>query len=103
MQSMTLQEFSQLVRKYRVRSSYILAGFLFFWQLLKLYFVNSLIDRRSELGLPAIENPPEIGFIWLGVILGLFVVLNLCFYGFEKILVRLFFSDTNTGKEQHKG
>ncbi|RVT44788.1 hypothetical protein EMM73_15915 [Rheinheimera sediminis] len=103
MQSMTLQEFSQLVHKYRVRSGYILAGFVFFWQLLKLYFVNSLMDRRSELGLPAIENSPEIGFIWIGVVLGLFVVLNLCFYGFEKILVRLFFSDPNAGQEQRKG
>ncbi len=96
MQSMTLQELSQLVRRYRVRSFYVLAGFLFFWQLLKFYLINSSIDRRSELGLPAIESSLEVGLIWLGVVLGLFVVLNLCFFGFEKILVRLFFSDVET-------
>jgi hypothetical protein len=84
---MSPDEIKLIIKKYKFKSIYILMGFLLFAVFANWYLINSSIERRAELGLPYTSS--DSGFIWLTVGMGLYIVLYLCFYSFEKILLKI--------------
>ena len=84
---MSQDEIKSIFKKYQRRATAGLGGFLMCAIFVNWYLINSNIDRHAELGLPYTSS--DQGFIWGTTIMGLFTVLYLCFYSFEKILLKI--------------
>lgn len=80
-------DIKSLFKKYKLISTGALFAFLMLAIYLNQFLINNAIERHYELGLP--YTTPESGFMWGAIIIGLFTVLQLCFYSFEKILLKL--------------
>ena len=80
-------ELKKIINKYRKISLAILAVFLMLANAANHYMITKADDLRFELGLPVL--PQQIGYIWPTIILGFIIVLYLCFYFFEKVLIEV--------------
>lgn len=80
-----------LVRKYKLISTAWLSAFLLFAIVANWLLVRSAIEHRFDLGLDQIDT--NEGAIWIAVIIGLNVVLQLFFYSLEKILLDIYSQD----------
>lgn len=81
-------ELKSIFKKYKRRVNAILSLFIFFFIGANWFLINHGIERRYELGLP--QQSIDTGFTWGAILLGLMVVLNLCIYFIENVLVDIF-------------
>jgi len=84
---MPKDELKKLVRSYKIKAAMILLVCMLMCMGGNWYLIDSSIRLHYELGLPYASQ--DLGFIWGALIMGLFVVLYLCFYFFEQILLRV--------------
>ena len=84
---MSQEEIKSIFKKYKLRASGILAIVLIAFIYMDFYLKNHNVEQYAELNLP--YHGGDLGYIWLGLGFGLFTVLQLCFYYFEKILLNL--------------
>jgi hypothetical protein len=84
---MSQDEIKSIFKKYKRRAVAGLGGFLICAIFANWYLINSSIERNAELGLSYTSSDP--GFILGIIIMGLYTVLYLCFYYFEKILLKI--------------
>ncbi|MFT6897144.1 MAG: hypothetical protein ACJA13_001550 [Paraglaciecola sp.] len=80
-------ELKKIIKKYRNRSIFILGVFLIFANGAHYYLITNFNELQNELGLPI--APYEPSFILPALCFGLTIVLSLCFYSFEKVLVEI--------------
>ena len=84
---MSQDELNSIFKKYKRRAVASLGGFLMCAIFANWYLINSSIERHAELGLSYTSSDP--GFIMGTIIMGLYTVLYLCFYSFEKVLLKI--------------
>jgi hypothetical protein len=84
---MSENELKKLIKQYKIKATLILMVTLIIAVLVNTYLIKSSIDRHYDLGLPYTTS--DTGFIWGAIILGLYTVLSLCFYFFERILIEV--------------
>ena len=84
---MSQDEIKSIFKKYQRKATAGLSVFLMCAIFANWYLINSSIERHAELNLPFTGNDP--GFIWGTIGMGLYTVLYLCFYSFEKILLKI--------------
>jgi hypothetical protein len=85
---MSQDEIKSIIKKYKYRASLVLGAFLMFALFSNWYLINNNIECHAELGLPYTNS--DSGFVWGTIIMGLIIVLQLCFYSFEQILLKIF-------------
>ena len=84
---MSENEIKSIFKKYKLISTGALLAFMLLAIYLNQYLTNRSIERHYELELPYAAT--ESGYVWPTIIMGLFIVLHLCFYSFEKIMIKL--------------
>ncbi|MCC4834780.1 hypothetical protein LMH66_19230 [Shewanella sp. 10N.7] len=84
---MSADDIKSTFRKYKLISTGSLLVFLLLAIFINKYLIDNSIQRHYDLGLP--YAAADTGFTWMAIIMGLFTVLYLCFYSFEKILLKL--------------
>lgn len=84
---MIQEDIKSTIKKYKLISIACLLVFLLSAISINKYLIDKSIDRHFELGL--VYTSTDSGFTWGAIIMGLFIVLYLCFYSFEKILLKL--------------
>jgi len=90
---MTEENIKSIVRRYKKKSTAYLSLFLGFALFANWFLVTSNIDRHYELGLEYTSG--DQGYIWMTVIFGLNIVLQLLFYSLEKILLCLYLNSSD--------
>jgi len=93
---MSQEEIKSIFKKYKLRASGILFIVLIAFVYIDYYLKNHNIEKHAELNLP--YHGGDLGYIWFGLIFGLFTVLQLCFYYFEKILLKLLIKPTKSSE-----
>ena len=84
---MSEENIKKIVKRYKLLSWLCLSAFLIFAIAVDWFLKYSDVNRRIEHGLENYSG--DTGFIWGTVIFGFFLLLHLCFYSLQKILLSL--------------
>ena len=85
---MTESSIKSIIKKYKLRINILLFMFLMFFIAANWFLINSSIEKHYSLGLT--YTSADTGFIWSAIIMGLMIVLNLCVYLIENVLIDIF-------------